>query len=59
VSAKKAKKQKISVASGLYKGASLDDSEDDEKDYLDVRTKDLLVLHLPELKVSSLCPLPS
>ena len=26
-------------------------AEDDE-DYLDVRTKDILVLHLPELKVS-------
>lgn len=53
MSAKKARKEKKSVASGLYKGASLDDSEDDDKDYLDVRTKDLLVIHLPELKVSA------
>ena len=53
MSAKKARKDKKSVASGLYKGASLYDSEDDDKDYLDVRTKDLLVIHLPELKVST------
>ena len=26
---------------------------DDDDDYLDVRTKDILVVHLPELKVSN------
>lgn len=39
-------------ADGLYSGAALgEDDEEDEDDYMEVRTKDLLVLHMPELKV--------
>ena len=29
------------------------DTEEDLEDYPDVRTKDLLVVHIPELKVSA------
>jgi len=52
VVARKARKEEASAASGLYKGAAFGDDEDDDDDYSDVRTKDLLVIHMPELKVS-------
>ena len=36
---------------GVSGAGGLEDEEDD--DYLDVRTKDILVIHLPDLKVSN------